>query len=181
MCFFLPTSYDQPAPTRSLQLPAGESWSHFGEFPCWDANSVVFFLIVLFFAKAECPLLHSVTSRLKMTAWISIWRSPPWRPQSISHGNVGFIHSFAHLFIQQTFAAHIDYPMLSSVCQCSQRWPKPWFPRVKRIMAEVDEGETCQMMSEGISEKMRLELKFGETARKKWRKMEACTSRVTAG
>ena len=31
-------------------------------------------------------------------------------------------------------------------------------PRAKRKMVEVDKGETCQMLSEGISEKVRLEV-----------------------
>lgn len=39
---------------------------------------------------------------------------------------------------------------------------------------EADEGETCQWLSEGISEKVRLELKFGkQSTRKKTR--EGCS------
>lgn len=101
MCFFLPTSYDQPAPTRSLQLPAGESWSHFGEFPCWDANSVVFFSYCFVFCqgwvpstaqchfqtKDDCMDLHLEIPTMKATVYI------PWKC---------WFHSFICSFIHST-------------------------------------------------------------------------------
>ena len=89
------------------------------EWQCRNTNAVVFGgFFVCFIPKAEHPLLPRAASILRMPDCISsrlVW-DPLWWSPSPSNGNVGFIHPFAHLFIQQTFAVYICFYMLSSIC-----------------------------------------------------------------